>query len=120
MIYAYSSSKEKIEAIKAASEKIGHKFGAISQGQLNDSVAKITMGMNVPCKSPKAPPLYVLPEVLLFAGMKDGELDKFLVIYKATGLSPVRLKAMVTPYNMNWSLYALVEELQKEARSFGE
>lgn len=119
MIYAYSSSPERLEVIKNVATKIGQNFKMISQSQLNDPVAQITGGMKVPCKSRKAPPLYILPEIIIFAGLKDKELDKFYDTYKLTNQTSVRLKAVVTPYNMSWSLYELVEELKKEAASLG-
>ncbi|MCR4586457.1 MAG: DUF3783 domain-containing protein [Lachnospiraceae bacterium] len=32
----------------------------------------------------------------------------------ATGLKSIRMKAVVTPVNLNWTLYELTEQLAKE------
>lgn len=62
----------------------------------------------------KAPVGYKLPEILIFSGLEDGTLDFFLAAWKNAGIAPIPLKAIVTPHNTNWRLYALTEELQKE------
>ncbi|MCF0229608.1 MAG: DUF3783 domain-containing protein [Parasporobacterium sp.] len=56
------------------------------------------------------------PEVLVFSGFSDTELDRFLAAYKEQGLQPIALKAVATPFNMNWTLKALLTELEKEHR----
>ena len=46
-------------------------------------------------------------------------MDAFLAEYKATGLPPVALKAIVTPYNVSWTADALLRELMKEHIQLG-
>ena len=55
-----------------------------------------------------------MPELLVFAAMPEEQLDAFLDAYKKAGILPVALKAVVTEYNKDWSLYALVRELLAE------
>lgn len=62
----------------------------------------------------KAPAGYQLPEVMIFSGVPDGVLDKFLMEYKKAEIPPVPLKAVVTPYNITWTLYELTGELIRE------
>lgn len=65
-------------------------------------------------KADKLPVGYALPELLIFRDFSETALDLFLAAYRKSGISPVALKAVVTEHNVNWTLYALVEELQRE------
>ena len=58
-------------------------------------------------------------EMLVFSGMDSQQVDAFLAEYKATGLPPVALKAIVTPYNVSWTADALLRELMKEHIQLG-
>ena len=58
-------------------------------------------------------------EMLVFSGMDSQQVDAFLAEYKATGLPPVALKAIVTPYNVSWTADALLRELLKEHIQLG-
>lgn len=62
----------------------------------------------------KAPADYSLPEMMIFFGFDDKELEDFLEEYKNSKLSLSALKAVVTMYNMHWNVYMLAVELQKE------
>ena len=63
----------------------------------------------------KAPALYNLPEFMIFNGFADEELDEFLHAYRAAGIPKIQLKAVVTPFNIGWTLYELIEHLKEEA-----
>lgn len=65
-------------------------------------------------KAGKIPAGYKLPEILIFHDLSSDALDFFLAAYRKAGIEPVALKAIVTPHNQSWPLYALTEELQKE------
>ena len=65
--------------------------------------------------SKKAPALYNLPEFMIFNGFADEELDEFLHAYRAAGIPKIQLKAVVTPFNIGWTLYELIERLKEEA-----
>ena len=64
----------------------------------------------------KAPAIFCMPEVLIFAGVSNKTLDEFLASYKRIGLAPIKLKATATPKNVEWTLYRLVRELAEECR----
>ena len=57
---------------------------------------------------------FQMPEVIVFSGFDNQELDCFLEEYKRAGLPAVSLKATLTPTNIHWTLYELIVELQKE------
>lgn len=62
----------------------------------------------------KAPAIFCMPEIIIFSGIADKRLDEFLFSYKKIGLTPTNLKAVVTPNNINWTLYHLIRELSAE------
>lgn len=62
----------------------------------------------------KAPMGYDMPEVMIFSGISSENLDIFLAEYKKENINGIALKAVLTPYNVSWSLYELITELQKE------
>ena len=55
-------------------------------------------------------------EMLVFSGMNSKQVDDFLEAYKHQNLSPIRLKAILTPYNIRWTPLQLLEELKEEDR----
>ena len=65
------------------------------------------------------PQLYSMPELIIFSGFDENSLNGFLKAYKAKGIEKVQLKAVITPYNLNWTLYDLIEHLKEEARNAG-
>jgi hypothetical protein len=63
----------------------------------------------------KIPAVFSMPEIIIFSGVPNAKLDEFLYSYKNVGLTPTKLKAVVTPKNSGWSLYQLIMELSQEA-----
>lgn len=59
-----------------------------------------------------------LPELIIFSGMADAELDVFLQEYRKMKIEPVRLKAILTIHNINWTLGRLIGELIQESSKF--
>lgn len=53
-------------------------------------------------------------EMLVFSGMDSSSIDEFLDAFKKTNLSPVALKAILTPTNIFWTPIQLYKELSKE------
>jgi len=68
-------------------------------------------------KHEKAPALYQLSDFLVFSGVPDEALDRFLAEYKKAGIEPTGLKSVVTPHNLTWTVYELAAELVKERMS---
>lgn len=63
----------------------------------------------------RTPAIFCMPEIIIFSGITDKRLDEFLASYKKLGLAPTKLKAVVTPHNVNWTLYHLIRELSAES-----
>lgn len=53
-------------------------------------------------------------EWILLKGIQGARLDELLQALKAAQVSPIGLKAVVTPYNRSWTFLQLYEELLKE------
>ena len=65
----------------------------------------------------KAPAVLVEEEMLVFAFLPDGTLDRLLPALRSAGLA-VRLKAVLTPTNRDWNCGQLYQELKGEAAAF--
>ncbi|MCR4897304.1 MAG: DUF3783 domain-containing protein [Lachnospiraceae bacterium] len=86
------------------------------RGRGDELPPKSLLGEIFPTKAGDSgvPPLYRMPEVLLFCGVEDKALDAFLAGYKKAGLQPIADKAVITPTNRGWTLYQLLTEIRKE------
>jgi hypothetical protein len=68
-----------------------------------------------PPTTDKIPALYNMPEIILFSGIQNDKLDEFLLSYKNMAIPPTKLKAVITPNNISWTLYHLIGQLAQEA-----
>lgn len=116
-IYLHTTDTEKKDAVGSLCLKQAAELRFLSGKDVNRTIAEIC---NVPLEikntAKSAPVLYTLPEIMLFYGMDDKALDSFLDAYNETGNKKIRLKAVVTPTNLGWTLYELAEHLDKEAQ----
>ena len=91
----------------------------IASRDAGKTVMSLVLGIEAPASksvSEKIPTMYSMPEVLIFSEFDDDSLQEFLREYKAGGLEKIPLKAVVTPYNISWTLYQLIEHLKEESR----
>ena len=132
-IYLYTNDINKKNHIKQLTKSIGLEFTEIKASTVNSKVSEIVGLPSLTPVSPlsysvslneeenkKAPALWNMPELILFFGVSDAKLDEFLAEYKKTGLEKINLKAIVTPTNLNWTLYYLIEHLKEEAKKFSQ
>lgn len=97
-ILLFGVSTQKDRAVRVAAEKIGVDVTAVNRrdyGQKIGTLAEIS-GFHKNGKIYNGPDFAM--EMLVFSGMDSQQVDAFLAEYKATGLPPVALKAIVTPY----------------------
>lgn len=114
MFYVKELKKEK--QIAGLCRQLGFMTRKLKPCDINALVGKIA-GLKMSdnkAAGAKAPDGYKLPEIMIFSGISSDVLDRFLAEYKKSGMEPVSLKAVLTPYNSAWSVYELAEELQKE------
>ena len=117
------SSEAKALAVRKVASELGEDVKIISSDDLPRTVLSIFTGKfeGGPKEKEEArskiPVLYSMPEVLVFVAFSMEKLDSFLSLYRGSGEEPVRLKAVTTPANIQWTLYDLIEELKKEHAS---
>ena len=118
-ILLFGVNTQKDRAVRVAAEKIGADVMAVNRRDYGQKIGTLA-GISGFRKDGKA---YLGPdfatEMLVFSGMLPEQMDTFLAEYKATGLPPVALKAIVTPHNVSWTADALFRELLKEHIQLG-
>ena len=118
-ILLFGVSTQKDRAVRVAAEKIGVDVTAVNRrdyGQKNGTQAEIS-AFHKNGKKYNGPDFAI--EMQQISGMDSKQIDEYLEEYKATGLPPVALKAIVTPYNVSWTADALLRELMKEHIQLG-
>lgn len=111
MILLHIPDKEKQKSIEKLCRSLKQPVKQITTADAGKTLGSILSGKK---ENAKVPPMYQLPELIIFAGLPDQVLDRFLAAYKTAGIAPVALKAVVTPYNFGWTLKDLAAELRKE------
>lgn len=53
-------------------------------------------------------------EVIVFSNSDRKRLDQVLTAFKEAKIETIKFKAIMTPFNMFWSLQRLCETMQKE------
>ena len=127
-IFVNIPNEEKKNGISLICQRLGIEVRVIGNEHLNvclgDIIAlsgenrtgkNIKINNNQVESAAKAPALYNMPELMIFNGFDSQTLDGFLNMYKMTGLPKIPLKAVVTPYNIKWTLYELIEHLKEES-----
>ena len=115
-VFLHIPDKNKFDRISKLCEKCGYSCCQIQNADVNRTILELISGQSAG-KKVSAPPLYFLPEMMIFQGLADKEVHRFLEMYRAEGVPTVDLKAVVTPWNLTWTLYELAEHLKEEHRS---
>lgn len=116
LIMYYTEDVKKSEQIAGLCKRLGIRTRKVKSSDINlemRSLASIKADV-VKKEKNRAPKGYDIPEVIVFSGISSKNLDIFLEEYKKEKISPVALKAVLTPFNISWTLYELIEELQRE------
>ncbi|MCQ2452727.1 MAG: DUF3783 domain-containing protein [Oscillospiraceae bacterium] len=116
LVLLYTTNKDKAAAIEKLCGRLGFQFRRLTPMDIGCAVAAVVSGdykFPLGRKAP-LPAAYSQPELLVFSGLKDKSLDRFLQQYKKEELQPIALKAVVTPFNCNWTIYDLTQQLQRE------
>ena len=132
-VFLHIPDRNKLERISKLCEKSGYSCCPVRNADVNRTILELISGQSAGAvragtagagapgtgkgKKVSAPPLYFLPEIMLFQGLADKEVHRFLEMYRAEGIPAVDLKAVVTPWNLTWTLYELAEHLKEEHRS---
>jgi len=112
-------NEEKKEKIQELCTSLNLETKKLSASDLNKTILRITKGSipGMPDTLPvNIPVMYELPELVIFSGFEETDVKAFLSEYKNRGIEKVPLKCMVTPFNLSWTLYDLIEHLKEEHR----
>jgi len=117
ILYYVQDEKKKIQ-MEVLGMSMSIETKSLKPSDLDTQVGKLiglknTMLLDL-TQTEKAPAIFCMPEVIIFSGIPDKKLDEFLFSYKKVGLTPTKFKAVVTPKNVNWTLYQLLRELSSE------
>lgn len=93
-----------METIDVAAEQLGWTLGALA--------GKNGFAQN---KAESIPDEVLSDEALVMVGLTDDRIDRVMAGLRDVG-AKVRLKAVLTPTNQNWSFARLLTELSKEER----
>lgn len=119
MIYFYTPNETRKKQLITLFNRLSLDNAMLSPSMLGQNVGNI-VGINRSSKSGPVPPFIAMPEIILFYRLSDMELDRFLEQYKKDGIEAIPLKAIITPVNINWSLYELIENLRQEQKLIGK
>lgn len=109
------SKKEKLEKL---CKELGINVRAIDPYDGERTLLSVVSGGKYELKETKSITTHKLPEIIVFQGFGDEELQEFLKVYREKGLEKIPLKAIVTPYNLTWTLNELGKHLEDERRSY--
>lgn len=119
LLYFSAGNREKEKELQKLSEMLGIGFIPVSAMQAGQQIGFLLglKGFFEKKLPPFAMPPAVPEEMLVISGMTGERMDSFLAMLRGSSLS-VPLKAVVTPYNVGWSLADLGRELCAERAEF--
>jgi len=107
---------EKLESVRAALRKLNIEIRVLPEESWREKVGFL-LGMGGFAPAPfteEKEPFHFPDEVMVLGHIKGKRLDQVLAALKTSGGSPIRYKAIVTPYNVHWTLRRLCETMKKE------
>ena len=124
LVMFFTKDLNKSEKIGNLCKKLDIRTRKIALADVNMEVGSLAGIKTIGIKKEKsqAPVGYDMPEIMIFSGISNKNLDLFLAEYKKENIKPIELKAILTPNNISWTLYELIMELQREriAMMFGK
>lgn len=115
-ILCYRFGAETLEAVRAATRKLGIECRALPEESWREKVGFL-LGMRgfAPAPQQEGTADFDFPEPVMVLGhIKGKRLDQVLAAMKEAGVPPIRYKAVATPFNTLWTLRRLCETMKKE------
>lgn len=111
-ILLFHVGKEKSGKINTLCRRLNIQTITVPKARYNNALGTLLNIGNFAAK--ESPAEEFAMEMMVFSGLTSEELDIFLQEYKNAGITPISLKAIVTPTNVFWSASRLYNELAKE------
>ena len=114
-VLCYHLEADVLETVRAVMRKLSIVCRALPEESRREKVGFL-LGKRGFSPAPKDDaPEFVFPDaVMVFDQIQGKRLDQVLAALKTSGGSPIRYKAIVTPYNAHWTLRRLCETMKKE------
>lgn len=111
-IIGYCIEEQKKSVLMAAALELDTDITFINSSSANEKVAYVATinGYSKSEEVVKNPPEC---EVLIMSGLKSTVIDRLLQILRNKN-ALIELKCTVTPFNQDWEIYRLIEELKRE------
>ena len=103
---------DRLLRLSMLASSLGIQVKAAAESEYGQPLAALC-GMVKPLPHPQN--VQITEEIMVMAGFPDALIDRFLREIRQSGLRPVRLKAVLTPYNQGWTLGELSLRLSQEA-----
>ena len=123
-VLLYTNDRDKKRALAELCREQGLTLRSLTPADFSETVGALAGAGGLPteagetCLPQGTPRSFFAPqEVMIFCGIDQRQLDRFLDTAEKRGIGSVKLKAMLTPTNRSWSLQRLVTALQQERKS---
>ena len=117
ILYYVQDEKKKIQ-LEVLCMSLGLRAKQLKAADVNKVVGALADIKNFKAmdvsQAQKAPALFYMPELIIFSGLSRKKLNEFVDGCKGVGLENIKLKAVLTPQNIRWTLYHLVKVMQSE------
>ena len=110
-ILGYNIDKNKLSAIGAVAGALGIEAVAVDRSRFCEPIGAVADGKTGVVHTDNSGFDH---EMLVFCYLSEQQLDMFLQNYRALGLPPIPLKAVLTEHNKYWSAEKLFDELVRE------
>ena len=109
------ADEEKLEKIRSVMKRLGVECRVLPDDSWREKVGFLLgMGGYKPAQEVAGEEFDFSDEVMILHHIKGKRLDQVLAAMKAADVSPIRYKAVVTPFNTLWTLRRLCETMKKE------
>ncbi|MGN0345904.1 MAG: DUF3783 domain-containing protein [Lachnospiraceae bacterium] len=116
-ILLFSVNVIKTQQIAKVCDKLGISLQSVPEGDKQYTLGYLA-GIPGIARYPKKKvmPSPSNPEMMVFSGLTNQRLDLFLQEMKTASVATIRLKAVMTPFNIIWSAHQLQIDLMEHAR----
>ena len=113
-VLLFNVKTEKTKRIRMVCNCLNIQAVTVSPGQYGETLGALAGITGMKKTKIRYSPALFSKEMMVFSGIDSGSLDEFLERYRAALIPVIPLKAVLTPYNIQWDAQQLYRELEKE------